>query len=192
MSNILYVDDEEGQGKVDIDGLFEKKQQRDMKQLSIFNKILNRIHKRITHNNRIKPKEKCVFFTVPEYLFGEPLYNQGDCVGYLVVKLQENGFHVRYIHPNTLFISWQNWVPSYIRSEIKKKTGKIINEKGDIIGDKNQEIEEEDNDDPNNGIFNQGKRTTNEKHSKEYKPIDQYKPSGIYNKEFFDKLQKKL
>ena len=76
--------------------------------------------------------------------------------------------------------------------KLKKKTGKIINEKGDIIGDRNQEIEEEDNDDPNNGIFNQGKGTNNEKPSKEYKSIDQYKPSGIYNKELFDKLQKKL
>ena len=104
MSNLLYVDDEEIEGKVDIDALFEKKQQRDLKQLSIFKKILNRIHKRINHNGRTKPKEKCIFFTVPEFLFGEPLYNQGDCVGYLVVKLQENGFHVRYIHPNTLFI----------------------------------------------------------------------------------------
>jgi hypothetical protein len=193
MSNILYVNDEENEGKVDIDALFEKKQQSDLKQVSIFNKILNRIHKRIQHNGRIKSKEKFIFFTVPEYLFGEPLYNQGDCIGYLVVKLQDNGFHVKYIHPNTLFISWQNWIPSYVRTEIKKKTGKIINEKGDIIGDKNQELEEEEiNDDPNNGIFNQGRGNTNQKPNKEYTPIDQYKPSGIYNKEIFDKLQKRL
>ena len=35
MSNILYVNDEENEGKVDIDALFEKKQQSDLKQLSI-------------------------------------------------------------------------------------------------------------------------------------------------------------
>ena len=193
MSNLLYVDDEEIEGKVDIDALFEKKQQRDLKQLSIFKKILNRIHKRINHNGRVKSKEKCIFFTVPEFLFGEPLYNQGDCVGYLVVKLQENGFHVRYIHPNTLFISWENWVPSYVRNEIKKKTGKILDEKGNIIGDKNQELEEEEDDnDPNSKLFNNKRNNNNEKPGKEYTPIDQYKPSGIYNKELFEKLEKKL
>lgn len=192
MSNLLYVDDEEIEGKVDIDALFEKKQQRDLKQLSIFKKILNRIHKRINHNGRTKPKEKCIFFTVPEFLFGEPLYNQGDCVGYLVVKLQENGFHVRYIHPNTLFISWENWVPAYVRNEIKKKTGKILDEKGNIIGDKNQELEEEDDNDPNSKLFNNKRNNNNEKPGKEYTPIDQYKPSGIYNKELFEKLEKKL
>ena len=193
MSNLLYVDDEEIDGKVDIDSLFEKKQQRDLKQLSIFKKILNRIHKRINFNGRTKPKDKFIFFTVPEYLFGEPLYNQGDCVGYLVIKLQENGFNVRYMHPNTLFISWEKWVPSYVRNEIKKKTGKIIDEKGIVIGDKNQELEEdEDDNDPNSKLFNNKKGNNNEKNTKEYTPIDQYKPSGIYNKEFFDKLEKKL
>ena len=193
MSNLLFVDDEEIEGKVDIDGLFEKKQQRDLKQLSIFKKILNRIHKRINHNGRNKPIDKYIFFTVPEYLFGEPLYNQGDCIGYLVVKLQENGFNVRYIHPNTLFISWESWVPSYVRSEIKKKTGKIIDEKGNIIGDKNQELEEEEDDnDPNSKLFNVKRGGNNEKPAKEYTPIDQYKPSGIYSKEFFEKLEKKL
>ena len=48
MSCILYVNDEESNRKINIDDLYEKKQKRDLKQLSIFNKILNSIHKRIT------------------------------------------------------------------------------------------------------------------------------------------------
>ena len=55
--------------KMNIDELFEKNKQKDLKQLSIFNKILNRIHKRIQYTSRSK-KDKFVFFTVPEYLFG--------------------------------------------------------------------------------------------------------------------------
>ena len=39
MSNFLFVDDDENVGKIDIDSLYEKKQQKDLKQLSIFNKI---------------------------------------------------------------------------------------------------------------------------------------------------------
>ena len=121
MSNFLFHDDEESYDTVDIDSLFEKKQQKDLKQLSIFNKILNRIHKRINYTAKTKPNDKHLFFTVPEYIFGEPLYNQGDCIGYLVVKLEDNGFDVRYMHPNTIFISWKNWIPHYVREQVKRK-----------------------------------------------------------------------
>jgi hypothetical protein len=44
MSCLLYVDDTETNKKINIDELYDKKKQRDLKQLSIFNKILNRIH----------------------------------------------------------------------------------------------------------------------------------------------------
>ena len=198
MSNFLYTTDKETIGRVDIDSLFEKKQQKDIKQLNIFNKLLNRIHKRIQFTGNSKQKDKHVFFTVPEFIFGEPLYKQGDCIGYLVVKLEENGFLVKYIHPNTLFVSWDNWVPAYVRSEIRKKTGKIIDEKGNVIGDKNapkqDQEDEDDNGDINSQLFNTGTGKQQKKTGKEYTPIDQYKPSGrlVYNNELFEKLEKKL
>ena len=189
MSCFLTVDDEESIGKVNIDDLFERKQQKDLKQLSIFNKILNRVHRRITFTSRNKLSDKHIWFTVPEYIFGEPIYDQGDCIGYLVKNLQDNGFDVRYVHPNTLFISWANWVPAYVRNEIKKKTGKIIDEKGNII----EKDGEPDNNDPNSGIFNDNKNP-NQKEKREFKPINQYKPTGnlVYNPEMFEKLEKKV
>jgi hypothetical protein len=187
MSHFLFVDDEEAQGKVNIDELYERKQQRDMKQLAVFNKLLNRVHKRITFTAKTKLSDKHIWFTVPEYIFGEPLYDKGDCMGYLVTKLEENGFHVRFVYPNNLFISWHNWVPSYVRNEFKKKTGMVINEKGDIISKK----EEEQEGDVNAKIIGdkgQGKD------QKQYTPIGQYKPTGnlVYNKEMFEKLEKKV
>tara|TARA_Y200000002_G_scaffold179573_1_gene148101 strand:- start:3207 stop:3779 length:573 start_codon:yes stop_codon:yes gene_type:complete len=190
MSNLLFIDDEETYDKVDIDGLYEKKQQRDLKQLSIFNKILNRIHKKINHTGKNKSNDKHIFYTVPEFIFGEPLYNQGDCIGYLVVKLEENGFAVRYMHPNTLFISWKNWIPSYVREQVKKKTGKIIDEKGNIVT-KNEIIDDEE--DINSRILNTRKGEP-AKQNKEFTPIQQYKPSGnlVYNNELFERLEKKL
>lgn len=192
MSNFLFHDDEESYDTVDIDSLFEKKQQKDLKQLSIFNKILNRIHKRINYTAKSKPNDKHLFFTVPEFIFGEPLYNQGDCIGYLVVKLEDNGFDVRYMHPNTIFISWKNWIPHYVREQVKKKTGKSIDNKGNIIKQQNND-EEEGEDDINSGILN-NKKTELSKPGKEYKSIDQYKPTGnlVYNNELFEKLEKKL
>jgi hypothetical protein len=193
MSCFLTVDDEETIGKINIDDLYEKKQQRDLKQLSIFNKILNRIHKRINFTGRSKVNDKHIWFTVPEYIFGEPIYDQGECIGYLVVKLEENGFHVRYIHPNTLFVSWSNWVPSYVRNEIKKKTGKIIDEKGNII-DKGNTEEDENDQDPNSKLLNDRNGNPIQKGKKEYTPINQYRPTGnlVYNPEMFQNIEKKI
>mgnify|MGYP001356442201 CR=1 FL=1 len=56
MSNILFSDENDRIQNVNIDELFEKNQQKDLKQLSIFNKILNRIHKRIQMTGRTRKK----------------------------------------------------------------------------------------------------------------------------------------
>lgn len=191
MSCFLYVDDEESTRKINIDDLYEKKQRRDLNQVVIFNKILNRIHKRITYTGRNKSNDKHIWFTVPEYIFGEPIYDKGDCIAYLVTKLEENGFHIRYIHPNTLFVSWDTWVPTYVRNEIKKKTGMVLDEKGNII-DKGDNLVESD--DINAQLLNDKSGNGTQKEQKKYTPIGQYKSTGnlVYNKDIFDKIEKKM
>jgi hypothetical protein len=186
MSCFIFADDEESQRKINIDELYEKNQRRDLKQLAIFNKLLNRVHKRITTTARSMKNDQHIWFTVPEYIFGEPIYDQGDCIGYLVVKLEENGFYVRYVHPNTLFVSWKNWVPSYVRNEIKKKTGKIIDEKGNLVS---QDDPEDDILDPNTKPADKSGKT-----QRQYTPINQYKPTGnlVYNPELLETLEKKI
>ena len=104
MSSIfIFNNDEESNTKINIDELYEKKQRRDLKQIAIFNKILNRIHKRITHTSRNKNiNDTHIWFLVPEYLVGEPIYDKGECIAYIVNKLQENGFHTKY-----MFFMWK-------------------------------------------------------------------------------------
>ena len=152
MSNILFTTDDDNVGNVDIDELYEKQQKRDLRQLSIFNKILNRIHKRIRVTGRSKLKEQYIWFTIPEYIFGEPCYDKAECIAYIIAKLEANKFHIRYVHPNTIFVSWSNWVPSYVRNEYKKKTGITVDELGRVISRKGEQIEDDDND-PNTIII---------------------------------------
>ena len=186
----LYVTDEETTGKINIDELYDKNHRRDLKQLSIFNKLLARIHKRINSIGKTKVVDKHIWFTVPEYIFGEPVYDKSECIAYLVTKLEDNGFHVRYMHPNTLFVSWIHWVPEYVRNEIKKKTGNIVDQFGNLIT-KGDEIEE---DNVNSKILNDKSGTTPQKDQKNYTPIDNYKPSGnlVYKPEHFQKIEKKV
>ena len=61
------------------------------------------------------------WYVMPEVLIGIPKYDYRECTAYIINKLQSNGFIVRYTHPNLLFISWNHWVPQYVRNEIKKK-----------------------------------------------------------------------
>ena len=134
MTNIFNLENiEDFSEKLNIDELYEKKRQYDLGKLELFNKILNRIHVRIKNTSRQKIDEQFCWFVVPEIIIGVPKYDQPACIAYLIDKLKNNGFNVRYIHPNTLFISWLHWVPSYVREELKKKTGLTINEYGQKI-----------------------------------------------------------
>jgi len=188
MSVFIHTDETDDIQKMNIDELFEKKQQRDLKERSIYNKLLNRVHSRIKFTSRSKRSESHIWFQVPQYIFGEPIYKQGDCIGYLVAKLEENGFHVRYIHPATLFITWANWIPDYVRSEIRNKTGMVIDEKGNIV-----KKEEEEEDDMTGNLFNKEQNKL-QKSGREYSDTDDYKPTGalVYKPEMLENLEKKV
>jgi len=192
MSIFLFTDEEEAHGKLNIDDLYEKKQKRDLKQLSIFNKIVGRIHKRIQYTARNKQYDNFIWFNVPLYIVGEPIYDKGECIGYIVTQLEKNGFNVKYVHPNTLFISWHNHVPSYVRSEIKKKMGLILDEKGNII----EKLDENYEDNLNTPLINQMNAATQKetKETKQYNSIKNYKPTGnfIYSNDMFEKIEKKV
>lgn len=206
MSCFLYVDDEEAGAKINIDELFERKQQRDLKQLSIFNKILARAQKRIQLTARNKRADQYIWFQIPEYIFGEAIYDKGDCIAYVVNKLESNGFYVRYLHPNTIFISWTNYVPNYVRTEFKKKTGKLMNEKGIITDPKTDPKTEDIESTLNNGLMNQsrmGEQHTNDggdntssssNQQSKYLSTSKYKPTGkfIYNPDLLDTLGDRL
>jgi hypothetical protein len=194
MSCFLYLNDEESSHKINIDDLYENKKKRDLKQVAIFNKILNRVHKRILITGRNKKNEQHIWFVIPEYIFGEPVYDKAECIAYIIAKLEVNKFHIKYLHPNTLFISWANFIPSYVRTEYKKKTGILVDENG-IIVDK-QELDNNimGSNELDSKILNNRTAPTNVKVQKEYTPIKNYKPTGhlIYNPDLFEKIEKKI
>ena len=192
MSCILLADEDDHNKKINLDDLYQRQQQRDLKQLSIFNKILNRAYKRISTTNRMKRNDRHIWFAVPDFIFGEPIYDCGDCIGYLVTKLKDNGFFIKYMHPNTLFISWEHWVPTYKINEIKKKTGLILNHEGAVVDQLNMAGPSPD--DINSGVVNARNVDAVQAKKKEYTPIQQYKPTGnlVYNRDLFEKLEKKV
>jgi hypothetical protein len=194
----------DGKIKINLDELYERKKKTDLNTLAIYNSILNRIHTKIKNSSRQNATEQFCWYIIPEMMIGVPRYDHASCAAYILHELKDNGFNVRYTHPNLLFISWKHWIPSYVRNEIKKKTGVIVDGYGNKVGNKNI------NDDPNNLILglnmnyninhmnnNNNNDNYNEDNiravkTREYKSIDTYKPSGlIYNQELLRKIEDK-
>lgn len=182
MANIFTLENiDDFSEKLNIDELYEKKRQHDLNKLNLFNKILNRIHVRIKTTSRQKMDEQFCWFVIPEIIIGVPKYDQGACIAYIIDKLKQNGFNVKYIHPNTLFISWIHWVPSYVRTELKKKTGIVVNEYGVKIDESSDNLIKMSMDtttDVNNLVLNLKPNELKEKAKKDYTPINSYKPLG--------------
>jgi hypothetical protein len=177
--------------KINIDELYEKKRQNDVNKLELFRKILNRIHVRIK-TTAAQAKEKYCWFVVPEVIIGVPRYDQAACIAYIMDTLKTNGFLVRYFHPNTILISWSHWVPSYVRTEIKKKTGINLNEYGEqVINEENDDINEHP--DMNLGNHKNENANTNT-NAKTYTPINSYKPSGklLYSQDLLNRIEDKF
>uniref|UniRef100_A0A6C0KRZ4 Uncharacterized protein n=1 Tax=viral metagenome TaxID=1070528 RepID=A0A6C0KRZ4_9ZZZZ len=202
MSNDIFynfsnkIDSEDSSLKLNIDELYSKKQQQDLNVLKNYNNILLRIHNKIKYISKNMLNENCCWYVMPEMILGVPKYDHRDCTAYVIEKLRDNGFIVRYTHPNLLFISWKHWVPTYVRSEIKKRTGNSIDENGNIINEENSA----------NSASNANTQAVNSEHmlfsnnksiktnanasTKDYKDIKTYKPSGnlIYNNSLLEKI----
>jgi hypothetical protein len=195
--------------KINLEELYDKKKTYDLSKLSVYNKILNRIHEKIKVTSRQKVDTQFCWYVIPEIILGVASYDRASCISYILEELTNNGFVVRYTHPNLIFISWKHYIPSYVRTEFKKKTGIIIDEHGNRV----DELDEYGNPiPPSQAIhtplsgntldpFNMGltrkinsKNTADTANKKEFKPINDYKPTGnlIYGKEFFKKIEDKF
>ena len=186
------IENENDSLKLNIDELYIKKQQQDLNILTNYNKILVRIHNKIKYVSKNLVNENCCWYVMPEVIIGIPLYDYRDCTAYVIEKLRENKFVVRYTHPNLLFISWKHWVPSYVRNEIKKKTGTQIDEYGNIIQANVEESVTEIKNNSNELLFSTNKQIKNIPNAtSNYKDTKSYKPSGhlVYNNNLLEKLK---
>ena len=199
------ADNEDESLKLNMDELYSKKQQQDLNVLANYNKILVRIHNKIKYVSKQLINDRCCWYLVPEMMIGIPKYDHKDCTAFVIEKLRMNGFIVRYTHPNLLFISWRHWVPTYVRNEIKKKTGQAVDEYGNLIINNNDSNNSNNNNNNNNSnnsndstninnlMFNNKNKassSSNKEKANDYKDIKTYKPSGslIYSNNLLKKL----
>lgn len=182
--------------KINIDELYERKNQINDIKLKQYNKILNRAHIKIKQTSRLRSQDQFLFFLVPEFLIGVPSYDTAACIAYVMDKLQENGFYVKYTHPNLIFISWQHYIDKRQRLDFKKQNGYAIDGFGNPLGENAENNTSRNVGDPNNFVLkNKGIVSVKKKEDdKKYKKISSYNPTGnlIYNSNLLKKIEEKI
>jgi len=222
MDNLFYSREEEDEDvenvrKINLDELYDTKKEKDLQKLQVFNRILNRIHTKIKMTSRQKINSNFCWYVVPEVMLGIVNYDRVMCISYIIAKLEENDFQIRYTHPNLIFISWGHYIPTYVRTEFKKKTGISIDEHGNKKEDGNDNGEEGvggnggirlitnsgggggDNSNIDHTLLNRNKTSAALSANpnlvkKEYKPINSYKPTGnlVYSNDFLKKIDERM
>jgi hypothetical protein len=202
--------------QIDIDELYEQNKIRDANTLNVFTKLLKRIHLKIKTISRQRQNNTLCWFKVPTSIIGTRSYNYSDCVSFLIKKLTENKFLVKFIEPSMLLITWHNYVPSYAREKIKETMGYEVDEFGnkkstnnksqsqhqaqhqsetDLYShmnyDSNYSIETHTINYPSEPKPHSKKHTQNRSQDKKYTHINTYKPSGkmMYTADMFDNLE---
>ena len=141
---ILIMNDDELRDKISLDELYTRTKDVEDLRLRVYKKILNRAHQKIKYTSRQRDTGHFCFFIVPEFLVGTPRYDSAACIAYVMDKLTQNGFIVKYTHPNLLFISWQHYIPKYQRQNFKKKYGYSIDGFGNQVQDKKKDTKNVD------------------------------------------------
>lgn len=193
--------------KIDLDDLYTSNHQLYEKKRAIYERVLGLAHKTIQTKARDahQQSQKYCWYQVPDFMMGVPAYNAAECTGFIYTELIDNGFKVRYVHPGWLFIVWAHWVPAYVRHEIKNRHGITINSLGEIIPEEGGEDGAEGDDPakdavgrnpkgelfatPGGGKTGMASRTGA---GRTYKPVDSYKPRGVYNDELLNKIGDKM
>ena len=155
--------------KINIDELYERDRAQAVHIVESFDKILARVHVRIrTVSNQ--HSDTCCWCTIPNIIMGLRRYNMNDCIKYVVDALRTNGFQVQVYPPNLILVSWGHWVPSYVRTEVQRRTGVVIDEFGKVLSTPH----EEGRDAMNAAAVNATQRLP----ETEFRSISTYKPTG--------------
>ena len=178
--------------KLNLDDLYKQNKITEEHKIKIYQRVLARVHVKIKTTSRMRNSDKFTFFLLPEFILGVPRYNMVECTSYVLEKLIDNGFQVKYTHPNFLFISWQHYIPDYQRIQIKKKTGISVDGYGRVVTKKDKK------DDGNinslllkNSVSNDNKGILKKGVNKNYKDVASYVPTGnlIYNTKLIRKIE---
>ena len=84
--------------------LLKEQKQRKKQKEKTFKKIYKNLEKRIIIAN--SANHSSIWFEIPEFILGVPIYKVNECKEYLQKKLEKNGFSSKFFDPKYLSIDW--------------------------------------------------------------------------------------
>lgn len=84
--------------------LINQQKEREKIKYKTFSKIYEQIDKKI--NLASSSDYYYVWYEIPKFLIGYPLYNYKECITVVVNKLKQNGFEIEEFEPTLLLIKW--------------------------------------------------------------------------------------
>jgi hypothetical protein len=89
---------------INVKDLHKQIDDKELKKNEIYNNILLKCQEKILQAT--KNNDMCCFYPLPEFIIGRPLFHAKTCRDYIISKLEDSGFLIKYTHPNLLYISW--------------------------------------------------------------------------------------
>jgi|694.fasta_scaffold138478_4 hypothetical protein len=84
--------------------IHKEQQTKENNRIILYNKILKQIFIKI--KIAVETCESYIFFKLPEYIIGYPIYNITECVFYIQNFLTSKGFEHKYCSHLIIFITW--------------------------------------------------------------------------------------
>ena len=101
--------------RLSLSELYTLKDKKNQVKYQTFDKIIETCNSKIKNTASIGGMN--IFYEIPYYIYGKPLYKISDCIPYVVDSLRKNGLYVQILpepNNNMIYISWDP-------SEITKK-----------------------------------------------------------------------
>ena len=72
-------------------------------------KMYKEIYKMVKQKicNASKSGSSECYYILPEYISGYPVYNQTECMVFLIQRLRLNDYTCRYVYPMTIYTTWE-------------------------------------------------------------------------------------
>ena len=93
--------------RISLSELYTLKEKKNSAKYTTFDKIIETCHVKIKNTATIGGMN--IFYEIPYYIYGKPLYKIKDCIDYVVDSLRKNGLFVQILpepNPNIIYISW--------------------------------------------------------------------------------------
>lgn len=185
---------------LNINKLRSEVEDREKKKIKIFENILEMCYQKILNANKQYNDYSCTF-VVPNFVFGLPLYDIGDCIKFIMDKLVEKGFEIYFALPSTIHISWKP--EGYMKKmNTNYNTNNTIEYYNTLKSNNQLMIKYDGSNNLNNNTKNKKYTTENTNNMNstknnndiKYRPINEYKTSmdTIYNLDDLDIFQNKV